>query len=115
MTYISLYIMCMYVCRYIISVPVPSCPCGRPTTPCQRRRTCRLARGGRCGNEPDVQPWPSQPTQRSAHTAHMHALKARGKAQKSFSKSTVQSGIGLAKVGLNLAQGDVVGAGLEFI
>ena len=41
--------------------------------------------------------------------------KARGKAQKSFSKSTVQSGIGLAKVGLNVAQGDVAGAALEFI
>ncbi len=41
--------------------------------------------------------------------------KARGKAQKSFVKSTVKSGVGLAKVGLNLAQGDVVGAGLEFI
>ena len=41
--------------------------------------------------------------------------KARGKAQKSFSKSTIKSGIGLAKVGINVAQGDLVGAGLEFI
>ena len=28
MTYISLYIMCMYVSMYIISVPFPPCPCG---------------------------------------------------------------------------------------
>ena len=41
--------------------------------------------------------------------------KARGKAQKSFVKSTVKSGVGLAKVGVSLAQGDVIGAGMEFI
>lgn len=41
--------------------------------------------------------------------------KARGKAQKSFAKSTVKSGVGVAKVGLSLAQGDVIGAGVEFI
>ena len=41
--------------------------------------------------------------------------KKRDMAQKSFSKSAVKSGIGAAKVGLALAQGDVLGAAVEFI
>ncbi len=41
--------------------------------------------------------------------------KARNKAQKNFSKSTIQSGVGLAKVGVAASQGDILGAAIEFI
>tara|TARA_R100000951_G_C2485981_1_gene132987 strand:- start:47 stop:334 length:288 start_codon:yes stop_codon:yes gene_type:complete len=41
--------------------------------------------------------------------------KKRKVAQKEFVKSTVKSGVGVAKVGLAAAQGDVLGAAIEFI
>ena len=41
--------------------------------------------------------------------------KARSKAQKEFVKSTVKSGVGVAKVGIAAAQGDILGAAVEFI